>query len=147
LSQAYFYHLTVSPLTVALPQLLEKLFASGQRGVVQMHSAETCEKLDALLWQYKETAFLPHEASEAQQCDCPLVLMLADHNPNKATMRFLLEGVELPDTPYARLCILFDGQDQDELAIARKQWKEAKERGLDCVYFQQDETGRWMKKA
>ena len=43
--------------------------------------------------------------------------------------------------------ILFDGTDTDALLHAREQWRGAKQAGHAVAYWQQDETGRWTKKA
>jgi len=48
---------------------------------------------------------------------------------------------------YVRAIALFDGNDADELAEARAQWKQLKEQGLPLTYWRQSETGRWEKKA
>ena len=42
---------------------------------------------------------------------------------------------------------MFDGNDEEALARARADWKKAKESGLAATYWQQDEDGRWQKKA
>ena len=60
-----------------------------------------------------------------------------------------VQGAPLPPdaADYDRICILFDGTDQDALLRAREQWREAKEAGHAVAYWQQDESGRWQKKA
>ena len=50
-------------------------------------------------------------------------------------------------SPYQRIVLLFDGEDEDAVAAARLRWGEAKEKGLDATYWQTDEQGRWVKKA
>jgi DNA polymerase-3 subunit chi len=42
---------------------------------------------------------------------------------------------------------MFDGRDDDARAQAREQWKNAKAEGLAVTYWQQNENGRWEKKA
>ncbi len=78
-----------------------------------------------------------------------MVLTLRDANPNAASIRFLVEGAALPDDAgtYERIVILFDGNDRDALLHAREQWRGAKEAGHAVAYWQQDESGRWQKKA
>jgi DNA polymerase-3 subunit chi len=48
---------------------------------------------------------------------------------------------------YARVVHIFDGHDTDAVARAREAWAVAKEQGLAVSYWQQDEGGRWQKKA
>ena len=78
-----------------------------------------------------------------------MVLTLRDANPNAASIRFLVEGAPLPENAadYQRIVILFDGTDQDALLFAREQWRGAKASGHAATYWQQDDGGRWQKKA
>ncbi len=48
---------------------------------------------------------------------------------------------------YERIIVLFNGNDPDALDEARSQWKLAKATGLPCQYWQQNDAGRWEKKA
>ena len=43
--------------------------------------------------------------------------------------------------------ILLARSGQDALATARDQWKQAKAAGHACTYWQQNDMGRWEKKA
>jgi len=74
---------------------------------------------------------------------------LSGDNPNGAVIRFLVEGASLPEdiASYQRLAILFDGNDVQALAIARDQWRAVKDGGHDATYWQQDDSGRWQRKA
>jgi len=48
---------------------------------------------------------------------------------------------------YARIVLLFDGEDPDALDAARVRWSEAKNGGFEVTYWQPDENGRWQRKA
>jgi DNA polymerase III subunit chi len=48
---------------------------------------------------------------------------------------------------YARAVALFDGNNAEELAAARAQWKELKVLGFALTYWQQGANGRWEKKS
>jgi DNA polymerase-3 subunit chi len=117
---------------------------------VQTPKAERIEKLDEHLWTYSEGGFLPHGIEgQADLADEPIALTQADDNPNGATVRFLVDGAPLPDAPenYQRIVLMFDGYDEEALAAARSNWKEVRVRGLDATYWQQNDEGRWEKKA
>ena len=79
----------------------------------------------------------------------PVLLTLTDSNPNAANVRFLIEGAAPPADAeaYARIVLLFDGEDDDAVAAARSHWSDAKAKGFEATYWQPDEQGRWMKKA
>ncbi len=149
MTEVLFYHLDRQPLERVLPELLEKCLDRGWRTVVQVGSEERRDALDAHLWSYRDEAFLPHGTIKDGNAEGqPVWLTAADDNPNHATVRFLADGADLPDPAgYARVVMLFDGQDPDAVDRARAAWKTAKAAGHDATYWQQSERGRWEKKG
>jgi DNA polymerase-3 subunit chi len=149
MTEVLFYQLDHQPLDRVLPGLLEKTLERGWRAVVQTSSQERAEALDALLWTYTEESFLPHGmARDGFSAEQPVFLTSGDDTPNNATVRFLVDGADCNDLPaYTRVIYLFDGRDDDARAQAREQWKCAKAEGLAVTYWQQNENGRWEKKA
>jgi DNA polymerase-3 subunit chi len=151
MTEVLFYHLQRRPLESALPQLLEKSLERGWRVVVQATTDERVEALDAHLWTYTDDAFLPHgTAREAQPSAQPILLTTSNHNPNRATVRFLIEGAAMPDDAarYERIVLMFDGEDEDAVATARAQWGDCcRTKGFDVTYWQTDERGHWVKQA
>ena len=150
MTEILFYHLKGQRLEQVLPPLLQKSLERGWRVVVQASSEERIEALDAHLWTWRDDAFLPHGTwREADAGEQPVVLTLDGENPNQATVRFLVEGVELPAdaTAYRRLVLLFDGDDPDAVAAARDRWAQAKKNGFEVTYWQADENGRWQRQA
>jgi DNA polymerase-3 subunit chi len=150
MTEVLFYHLQNQPLERALPVLLEKSVERGWRVIVQASSEERIEALDAHLWTYRDDSFLPHGTMrEPDAATQPVLLVTGDENPNDATVRFLIDGVPMPPDVerYQRVVLLFDGEDDDAVAVARERWKEAKAANLDATYWQPDEQGRWVKKA
>jgi DNA polymerase III subunit chi len=144
-----FYQLDRQPLDRVLPGLLERTIERGWRAVVQAGTEERLEALDAQLWTYADESFLPHgtvrDGSPEQQ---PIFLTVSDSNPNRASVRFLVDGADCAElAPYDRVVYLFDGRDDDARARARQQWKTAKSAGFAVTYWQQNEAGRWEKKA
>jgi DNA polymerase-3 subunit chi len=156
LTEVLFYHLDRLPLERVLPSLLEKCLERQWHAVVQVGSDERCEALDAHLWTYRDDAFLPHGTArdgskmsrDAYGRVCPVWLTTDDHNPNDAKVRFLADGAEAVNIEaYQRVVLLFDGNDNDAVARARDTWKTVKAAGHDATYWQQNERGRWEKKA
>ena len=88
-----------------------------------------------------------HKQPEANEQ--PILLTVNDDNPNRAQVRFLIDDAPVPDdaSPYQRIVLLFDGDDDEAVAAARTRWTQAKEKGLDATYWQPDAQGRWVKKA
>jgi DNA polymerase-3 subunit chi len=149
MTEVHFYHLQKQPLEKALPQLIEKGIERGWNCVVQAASDERVDALDALLWTYRDDGFLAHGTDrEAEAAQMPVVLTTKDINPNGAKARFLVDGATAGDLkPYERAIYLFDGNDPDAVDAARDNWKEAQGEGFETIYWQQDATGRWQKKA
>ena len=150
MTEVLFYHLQNRPVEQVLPALLEKSLERGWRVVVQSSSDERIEALDAHLWTYREDSFLPHgTAREAEAAAQPILLTVSDHNPNGATIRFLIDGAPMPTEPsgYQRIVLLFDGDDPEALSAARERWRDVKAAGLDATYWQADEQGRWQRQA
>jgi DNA polymerase III subunit chi len=150
MTEIFFYHLQGRSLESVLPPLLERSLERGWRVAVQAGSEERVEALDAQLWTYRDGSFLPHGTHrEAEAREQPILLTVDAHNPNAAKVRFLLDGVDLPTDPaeYDRLVVIFDGGDPDALAAARLKWQDAKARGLEATYWQQNPLGRWERQG
>ncbi len=147
--EVLFYHLQRQPLERVLPLLLEKTLERGWRAVVRTASPERLVALDEALWTYREESFLPHGTRADGAPDSqPIYLTLDDERPNGADCAFITDGAPLPsDDAYQRIVLLFDGNDDDALAAARQSWKDVKARGFPATYWQQDDNGRWEKKA
>jgi DNA polymerase III subunit chi len=148
-TEIYFYHLERRTLEQVLPTLLERSLERGWRAAVQAASEERVEALDTLLWTYREDSFLPHgTARDGSPHAHPIYLTIEEDNPNRAGVRFLVDGAELEDaSPYDRIVYVFDGRDEEAVARARATWQAAKAKDLAVSYWQQDGDGRWQQKA
>lgn len=148
-TEVVFYHLERQPLEAVLPTLLEKTLERGWRAVVQVSSDERLEALDESLWTYRPDSFLPHgRARDGFAASQPVFLTTGDDTPNDAGVRFIVDGAEpAAYTGFARIVIMFDGNDREAVARARTQWKAAKAAGATATYWQQNDNGRWEKKA
>ena len=145
-----FYHLQGQKLEHVLPTLLEKSLERGWQVVVQGTTEERLEALDAHLWTYRDDSFLPHGTWREQDAGAqPVLLTMADSNPNKAQVRFLIDGAPMPADAegYERIVLVFDGEDEEAVAVARAQWGDAKARGIAATYWQPDANGRWQQKS
>src|SRR5260370_34054651 len=133
-----FYHLPRQPLERVLPTLLERSLERGWRVVVQASSEERVEALDAHLWTFRDDSFLPHGTwREAEAREQPILLTINDDNPNGAAIRFLVDGAPVPADAeaYARIVLLFDGEDPDAVAPAREPWSPGKAKGCEVTYW------------
>jgi DNA polymerase-3 subunit chi len=150
MTEILFYHLQRQPIERVLPMLLEKSLERGWKVIVQASSDERVDALDAHLWTYRDDGFLAHGTyRENEAAMQPVLLTVHDHNPNSATVRFLIDGVGVPAdaASYQRVVLMFDGEDDEAVAAARVHWADAKTQGFETTYWQADENGRWTKKA
>jgi DNA polymerase III subunit chi len=151
--EVWFYHLQSQRLERALPALLERALALGWRAVVQATSEERLDALDDVLWTYADASFLAHgRARDGDAAMQPVYLTCEGENPNAARLRLFVDGADVAaslaaDAAYERVILLFDGNDADQLASAREQWKTLKDKGFSLTYWQQNERGGWEKKA
>ena len=150
MTEVVFYQLKGQMPEQVLPTLLQKSLDRGWRVVVQASSEERVEALDAHLWTWRDDSFLPHGTwRDPEASQQPIVLTASDHNPNGASIRFLVDGALMPQdaAAYERLVLLFDGEDLDALDAARTRWTEAKSAGFEVTYWRADESGGWRREA
>ena len=141
-----FYHLTRSTLAQALPQLLARTLAAGQRALVLGPDAPRLDALSTALWA--QPAWLPHGTVADGDPDLQPVWLSVEPEPlNGARFLFMVEGVVTERlAAFERVFDLFDGNDPGAVAAARERWKTAKEAGHTLAYWQQTESS-WQKKA
>lgn len=150
MGEVHFYHMMRSPLEAVLPRLLGRALEAGWHVAVRGRDAERLERLDRLLWEGEEAAFLPHGlAGGPHDAEQPVLLTTGAERPNGAQCLMLIDGAAAAPADCAalrRTCILFDGSDDDAVAAARAQWKALTGAGLAAKYWS-DEEGRWQMKA
>jgi DNA polymerase III subunit chi len=143
-----FYHLTRTAVEAALPLLLGRTLAAGQRALVRCQSAERVAVVDAALWTCAEPDWLPHGTAADGDADLqPVWIGTEDAAPNGARFLFLIDGAESDAIGgFERVFDLFNGQDEAALAAARVRWQRARQAGLPVTYWRQTERG-WEKQA
>ena len=74
---------------------------------------------------------------------------MSPDNPNGAQIRFIVDGAEPPAdlTIYERIVLMFDGLDEQAVAVARSHWKGLKAAGHALTYYQQRNDGGWERAA
>jgi DNA polymerase-3 subunit chi len=149
MGEVYFYHLTRSPLEVALSRLLTRALAAGWRVAVRSRDAGRLAWLDERLWLVSGDGFLPHGIEGGpQDADQPVLLTAGAHLPPGVACLMSVDGAAIAPAEAAglqRVCILFDGADPGALTLARQQWRDVTAAGLGAQYWSED-GGRWEKK-
>lgn len=149
MAEVLFYHLTRSPIEATLPELLEKSLARGWKALVRGADQARLNWLDGKLWA-GDTGFLPHGlAGGPHDGDQPVLLTTGPDAPNGAEILFAIDRAEVSvaeANTFARVCILFDGNDPAAVDFARGQWSALAGAGLPAKYWSQ-EGGNWQVKA
>jgi DNA polymerase-3 subunit chi len=145
--QVDFYHLTVTPLERALPQIAEKIVASGGRLLIVSDNEAQRVAIDKLLWSYSPESFLPHACAGSDDDSEQPILIGAD--PQSAN---LARNVALIDGQWRDEALTFDRAfhffDADRIAEARAAWKALADRdGIERRYWKQNDNGRWEQAA
>ncbi len=140
-----FYHLTRTGPDQALPKLLGRTLAAGQRAVVLCTMPERLIELDEQLWQGD---WLPHGTSSDGDPELqPIWLTTEDDAPNGARFLFLIYGAQSDRLEqFDRVFDLFNGDDESAVAAARLRWTAAKTAGHKVTYWQQG-IGGWENVA
>ncbi len=152
MGKAMFYHLTQRPLEVTLAMLLEKSLQAGWRVCVRGCDGARMEWLDQKLWQMTPPeGFLPHGlAGGAHDALQPILLGTGGEKAaNTPACLMAVDGAQVSPAEVQameRVCILFDGTDEQAVSAARGQWKALTEAGCAAQYWSED-SGRWQMKA
>jgi DNA polymerase III subunit chi len=144
--QVDFYHLTLRPLTRALPQIAEKVLAGGTRLVIVSGDAAQRAELDRMLWAYSPDSFLPHGcAGEGDDARQPVLIAEAPVAANGARMVAIVDGQWRDEAlTFDRAFHFFD---DDSVAPARGAWRALADReGVERRYWKQTERG-WEQAA
>ena len=142
MSEIGFYHLTRTGIAAALPALLGRTLAAGEKAVVVCADEPQLAALEDALWQ---ADWLPHGTGQAPYPEWqPIYLTTGAENPAGARFLFRLGRAEASFEDFARVFDLFNGNSEAETLAARQRWRAAKEAGHSLTYWKQEDSG-WVK--
>lgn len=130
-----FYTHCADPLKVAV-QITAKAWA--QHGAVRIITPDEAmtAALDALLWQWPATGFMPHcRLSHALAGETPILIDHVEEHHGPAAVLVNLQS--RPPSFFARFERLAEivGDDSESMAAGRERWKFYKERGYELRSF------------
>ena len=111
-------------------RIAEKAFSAGHRIHIQMGSTSDCEKLDALLWTFRDRSFIPHEISSTPIENCPVTIS-AEIGADHADM-LLNVSHEIPENfkQFQRIAEIIENQ-PESVRAGRERYRFYRESGLD----------------
>ena len=141
-----FYHLTRTDVFAALPALLGRTLAAGERALVVCPDETMLKALDERLWTCASPDWLPHGTAKTPHPEWQPIFIAtqAEDNPAGAAFLFRLSGAGGDAAGFKRVFDLFDGNDEEAVAAARARWRAAKAEGHTLAYWKQEDTG-WVK--
>ncbi|SFP37605.1 DNA polymerase III subunit chi [Sphingomonas rubra] len=145
--QVDFYHLTATPLDRALPQIAEKVVASGARLLIVSAGEAQRATLDRLLWAYAPESFLPHaQAGAGDDASQPILIAGEVTAANAARHVALVDGAWRDEAlGFDRAFHFFD---DEAIPAARLAWKGlGGQDGVERRYWKQNDAGRWEQVA
>ncbi len=148
MTEYWFYHLETSMLEGVLPELLDKTLSRGWRALVKM-PADRLSHMDKFLWTYKDDSFLPHGRDDEPMADQQPIVLSSDIEISQGhDCVFLVDGADVKiDEDTSRCIVMIDGRNEAMVQLARKKWKTLKDTDANLSYWQQNDQGRWEKKA
>ncbi|MEO8531922.1 MAG: DNA polymerase III subunit chi [Deltaproteobacteria bacterium] len=150
MGDAFFYHMTDSPLERTLPMILSRSLDRGWRVLVRGGNPGRLDWLDERLWLDPKDSFLPHgKAGGEFDAVQPVLLGPPDTSTDGFACLITLDGTAISPaeiTKADRACILFDGNDPAAVEHARTQWRELTGAGVAAKYWS-DAGGKWEQKA
>jgi DNA polymerase-3 subunit chi len=111
-------------------RIAEKALTAGHRIHIRMRSNEECEKLDALMWTFRDRSFIPHELSSDPIDSCPVTIS-SEINEKHVDM-LLNVAHEVPENikQFQRIAEIIDNQ-PESINAGRERYRVYRENGLD----------------
>lgn len=111
-------------------RIAEKALTAGHRIHIRMRNLEECEKLDALLWTFRDHSFIPHELSNDPIDSCPVTIS-PEINENHVDMLLnVSDKVAENIKQFQRIAEIIDNQ-PESINAGRERYRFYRENGLD----------------
>lgn len=132
-----FYHNTPDPLALAC-ELVARAYEGGRSIALRLPDSDSVRRLDQMLWNFDQLAFIPHVASDHPLANETPVVLADGRQPVAWPHHDLLFNLapDVPSDPDAfRMVIEIIGQQEAERLPARARWMEYKQRGFELKAF------------
>ena len=109
-------------------RVAEKAFQAGLKIHLKTSSKPETEKLDSLLWTFRDRSFIPHQIFDSSKSSC-MVTLSADNGPDDAEILINLCD-HIPDNfeQFKRIVEIIDNKDASVNA-GRKRYRFYREKG------------------
>ena len=115
-------------------RIAEKAFSAGHRIHIHMNTEIDCEKLDAMLWTFRDRSFIPHEISPVPIHDCPVTIS-SEKSPEMTSGHtdFLVNvSDQIPENfkQFQRIAEIIENR-PESIHAGRERYRFYRESGLD----------------
>ena len=115
-------------------RIAEKAFSAGHRIHIHMNSEIDCEKLDSMLWTFRDRSFIPHEISPVPIHDCPVTIS-SEKSPEMTSGHtdFLVNvSDQIPENfkQFQRIAEIIENR-PESIHAGRERYRFYRENGLD----------------
>ncbi len=111
-------------------ELARRAFASGQPTAILVRSLDQAEDLDAKLWEFDESAFIPHQIA-GDDDDAVTPVLIVPPGVDAAERPLLINLRDACATGRFERVLEVVAADPAERDGSRRRWSEYKQRGLD----------------
>ncbi|PZQ18713.1 MAG: DNA polymerase III subunit chi [Rhodanobacter denitrificans] len=111
-------------------ELARRAFASGQPTAILVRSLDQAEELDAKLWEFDESAFIPHQIA-GDDDDAVTPVLIVPPGVDAAERPLLINLRDACATGRFERVLEVVAADPAERDGSRQRWSEYKRRGLD----------------
>ncbi len=111
-------------------ELARRAFASGQPTAILVRSLDQAEELDAKLWEFDESAFIPHQIA-GDDDDAVTPVLIVPPGVDAAERPLLINLRDVCATGRFERVLEVVAADPAERDGSRQRWSEYKRRGLD----------------
>lgn len=130
-----FYTGSIDKLRTAC-QLSHKAMQHGLRTVISLPDAASCDALDRLLWQYPDTAFIPHARFDSPEAEnAPVILSYDNDTFLQHDLLISLHNECLPFFSRFERLIEIIGTDETDSRRGRERYKFYRDRGYEMRHF------------
>lgn len=117
-------------------QLSHKAMQNSLKTVISLPDTASLEALDRLLWQYPDTAFIPHCRCDAADAEStPVLLSLNDEKFPHHDLLISLHNVAMPFFSRFDRLIEIIGTDAEDSQLGRERYKFYRDRGYELRHF------------
>ena len=127
-------------------QLCLKAMQHGLHTVISLPDQASCDTLDKLLWQYPDTAFIPHARCNTStelrtgSPECPVVLSCGDDSFPHYDMLISLHDECMPFFSRFERVAEIVGTDEKDSMLGRERFKFYRDRGYELRHFDLNRT-------